>query len=98
MYPKGRPVRILQKDLSEGMSHGGLFSWAKKLYARNQHKDVVSRAANFRVDSRSSFLENLAGSPQPAFATSHAKYRALNDSASEKRSAWDTKSILDAKS
>jgi hypothetical protein len=85
-------------------SYGGLFSEAKKLYARNQHKDAVTasgifdrRAAKFQVDNYSSFLVNLAGSPPPAFAMSYAKYRALNDFASEKRSPWDIESIFEAK-
>jgi hypothetical protein len=71
------------------MSHGDLFSEAKKLFARNRHKDVVRRAAKFQVDNYFSFLDNLVGSPPPAFATSYAKYRALDDFASEKRSPWD---------
>jgi hypothetical protein len=82
----------------EAMSHGDLFSEAKTLCARNQHKDVVRRAANFRVTSYSSFLVYLAGSPPPAFATSYAKYRALYDFASEKRYSYDIGTLLNAKS
>jgi len=80
------------------MSYGDLFSEAKTLYARNLHKDVVRRAANFRVDNWYYSLVYLAGSPPPAFATSYAKYRVLYDFTSEKRSPWDIKSLLDTKS
>jgi hypothetical protein len=41
------------------MSSGGLFSEAKELFAWNRHKDVVRRAAKFRVDRYSSFVANL---------------------------------------
>ena len=65
MYYQGCPVRILHKDLCTYMSYGGLFSEAKKLYARNRHKDFVRRAAKFRVDSYSSFLVNLLEALRP---------------------------------
>jgi hypothetical protein len=45
------PIGILHEKFSVCMSRGDLFSGAKILPARNQHKDVVRRAGNFRIDS-----------------------------------------------